>query len=193
MLRNTGLGTMRLLRILAIAVSSSLISVNGLQMASAAIIANSQSITAKATGNWRSLLANANGAGASGSYKIIWTGGSNKQSELLAIVNTGTFDLIAQHLTFSSARNNGDTNGAPTLNFESCSGNWDNVNLTCSGTISSIASASSGQININRYLIAGNRLILRITQTRSGTGNYISTFNTLTFRSDIRSGITVNS
>lgn len=193
MLQITKSEKMKLARIYAILVSSSLILVNGLQIASAAIVANTQSNLAVTAGNWRTLLASANGAGISGSYQITWTGGFNKQSELLAVVNAGSFDLIAQHLTFTSARGNGDTTGAPTLNFESCSGSWDAVNLTCSGTITSIASATSGQVNINRYVIAGSRIVLRVTQTRNGPGNYISTFNTLTFRSDIRSGMTVHS
>lgn len=184
---------MRSISFRAIAISSSLFLVFQIQMASAAITSNSQSNLNLATGYWRTLLASANGAGTSGPYQITWTGGSNKQNDLLAIINTGNLDLVAQHLTFSSVRSNGDITGAPTLTFETCSGAWDINTFACNGTATTIASAISGQLNVNQYVIAGSRIVLRITHTRNGSGNYISTFNTLTFRSDIRSGIAINS
>ncbi len=159
----------------------------------ALIVANSTLNISGGTGAWSSALATANGSSTNNSYQITWTGNGNRQNELLAVVNTGNFDLIATHLTFSSVKSNGDTTNPPTLTFETCSGTWNLTTFACSGTITQIGSSTSGQIDINRYLTPGNRSVIRVTNARNNTGNYITTFNSRTFRSDIRFGIVINS
>ncbi len=164
-----------------------------LSPAVALVITNSVTNINGETGAWSSALATASGSSTNNAYQIIWTGNANRQNELLAVVNTGNFDLIATHLTFSSVKSNGDTTNPPTLTFETCSGTWNLTTFACSGTITQIGSSTSGQIDINRYLTPGNRSVIRVTNARNNSGNYITTFNSRTFRSDIRFGIVINS
>lgn len=145
------------------------------------------------TGRWATQLATATGVGSTSSYQITWTGNSNKQYELLSFINTGDFDLISEHLTFSTSKANGDTTNLPTLTFESCSGAWDTTTFLCNGTITLSGSSTGGNINFLRYLISGNRLVFRVTNARNNPGNYLTTLNTHTSRSDIRTSLRFNS
>lgn len=145
------------------------------------------------TGRWGTQLATATGSGSSTAYQITWTGNSNKQYELLSFINTGDFDLISEHLSFSTAKANGDTTNLPTLTFELCSGNWDTTTFLCNGTITLSGSSIGGNINFLRYLISGNRLVFRVTNARNNPGNYLTTLNSQTFRSDVRNGLRFNS
>lgn len=159
----------------------------------ARILANHNQNVSANSGRWSTELGTATGTGSATSYQITWTGNSNKQYELISFINQGNFDLVAEHLTFSSAKSNGDTTNPPTLTFELCSENWDTTTFACSGTITLIGTATGGSINFNRYLIVGQRLIFRVTNARNAIGNQISTFNSQSFRSDIRYGISTSS
>jgi len=159
----------------------------------AKILANQTQNMSASSGRWSAQLASATGAASSTAYQITWTGNSNKQFELISIINTGNFDLSAEHLTFSTAKSNGDNTNPPALTFELCTGNWDPTTFLCSGTITQVASATSGTVNFSRLLLVNQRLIFRVTNARNAVGNQITTFNCQTFRSDLRSGISFSS
>lgn len=175
------------------ALSLALLLLSQNQIALASIKANRSLTNSGITGVWSSNVTSSNGNPTNSTYQITWTGSANKLYELISIVNTGNFDLIAGHLTFSTAKSNGDTTNPPNLTFETCTGSWDPTNFACSGAITQVGSATSGQININRYLMTANRLVLRVTNSRNSVGNQITTFNSQSFRSDIRNGLVINS
>ena len=174
------------------AISLSLLAFPNSESALGAFLSSHTKNSNTSSGSWKTEIASATGAGTSSPYLLTWTGNSNKQYELLSLINIGNFDLTAQHLTFSTAKANGDTTNPPLLKFETCSGVWDATTFLCSGSIVLIGSATGGQVNVIRYLVPGSRTILRVTNPRNNPGNYISTFNAHTFRNDIRSGNTLN-
>lgn len=144
-------------------------------------------------GTWSTQLAAPTTAPSSAAYQIVWTGNVNKQYALFSIVNMGTYDLLSAHFTYSSAKGNGDTTNPPALTFELCSGTWDATTYACSGAISAVGTGTGGAISFSSLIPLGNRITLRATNSRSSTSNYITTFNAQAFRSDIRSGVRVNS
>lgn len=83
---------MRSRRFMAIAIALSLILSFQIQEAMAALSANQQNNKNLATGIWRTQLATATAGATTGPYQITWTGGANKQYELISIINTGNFD-----------------------------------------------------------------------------------------------------
>lgn len=163
------------------------------QSADAFYDSNLQQNMSSSTGRWITQIATATGSGSSTAYQITWTGNSNKQHELLSFLNLGDFDLVAEHLSFSTAKANGDTTNPPTLTFELCSGAWDPTTYLCNGVITLSGSSTGGTINFLRYLTPNSRLVFRVTNARNNPGNYLTSLNSITYRSDIRNGIMVSS
>lgn len=161
--------------------------------ASAGVITTLQTALGTNTGRWATELGTATGTGSTTSYQITWTGNANKQYELMSIINVGNFDITQEHFTYASAKANGSLTNPPILTFELCSGTWDTATFLCSGTITQVGSGTGGTIDISRYVIASNRLVVRITNARNNQGNHFTTFDTQTYRSDIRFGIGINS
>lgn len=145
------------------------------------------------SGRWASQLGLSTGAVSSNPHLLVWSGSSQKQYFLFAFENTGTFDLSAGHILYSSAKPNGDASNPPSISFDICSGAWDSTSFTCSGSVFNLGSGQAGTLNFLYNVPTGNRLVIRATNTRSSNGNYVTTLNTQTFRSDIRSGQRFNS
>ena len=161
--------------------------------ASAGVKSTTQQSYNLTTGTWSTELASATSASAKTQYQVVWTGNANKIYALFSVINTGSFELTGGHISYSSAKPNGDATGAPNLIFDLCSGTWDPNNFSCSGTITTFGSGISGTANYLKYQILGERLVLRLTHLRNNSTNFITYLNTYTSRSDIRSGVTIGS
>lgn len=140
------------------------------------------------TGSWSTTVNSYNGPSANIPYTITWTGSSRKQHALIAIINNGNYSLSTSHLSYSSVKTNGDISRPPTLTFESCSGIWDPITFNCSGAITFIGSGTTGTVEVSGNISPGNRLIIRLTNQRDASFNYNTTLNSVTYRSDIRTG-----
>ncbi|MEY3330736.1 MAG: hypothetical protein RL202_2 [Actinomycetota bacterium] len=138
------------------------------------------------SGGWGASISTQTGAATNAPYLLTWTANKNRQYALIALVNTGSYNLGAGHISISSAKSNGDTTNPPTLTFETCSGAWSATSYACSGSITTIASAASGQIDFSQNIAVGNRLVIRVTNLRDINANYLTTINALSFRADIR-------
>ena len=138
------------------------------------------------SGGWGTSIGTQTGAATNAPYLLTWTANKNRQYALIAIVNTGSYDLGAGHISISSAKSNGDTANPPTLTFETCSGSWNATSYACSGSITTIASTAIGQIDFPQNISVGNRLVIRVTNLRDINANYLTTINALSFRADIR-------
>ena len=140
------------------------------------------------SGQWGARVGGTSGAITTSPYVVTWTANTKKQYALIAIENIGSYPLNVSHLSLSSAKSNGDTTNPPTLTFEKCSGVWNTTDFSCNGSTTTIASASVGQIDITENILAGSKLIIRITNLRDVNSNYTTTLNAITSRNDIRVG-----
>lgn len=165
----------------------------GVNPAFAAITSQAKGSVAGTSGSWGAQLATASGAPSTSAYSIIWTSSTIKQYDLVAIVNTGSFDLASQRISVSSAKPNGDTNNPPTLVFDSCSGVWDPTTYACSGTVTTLATGTSGLVTLTHTIAPGSRAILRVTTTRPNAANYVTNLNAYVSRTDIRLGMVSHS
>lgn len=145
------------------------------------------------TGNWGSQVSSSTGTGTTAAYQVTWTGNINKQYVLIAIINTGTFDLLVTHLAYSTAKSNGDATNAPVLTFDLCSGTWDPTTFACSGTVTTIGTGAAGVLDVVKLIPVSNRLIVRITDPHNKGSNYLTLINSQNIRADIRSGFVGNS
>ncbi len=145
------------------------------------------------SGGWGTSIGTQTGAATNAPYLLTWTANKNRQYALIAIVNTGSYDLGAGHISISSAKSNGDTANPPTLTFETCSGAWNATSYACSGSITTIASAASGQIDFPQNISVSNRIVIRVTNLRDINANYLTTINALSFRTDIRAAEVLSS
>lgn len=145
------------------------------------------------TGTWSTTINSYNAPATNNPYNVTWTGASRKQFALISIINSGSYAISTSHISFSSVKTNGDISNPPTLTFELCSGIWDPTTFNCSGTITSVGSGTSGTIDVMASIGSGNRLVIRITNQRDASFNYNTTFNSLTYRSDIRVGVVASS
>ena len=152
------------------------------------LTSNASPATNAITGSWVSTISSASGPSTTGPYTVTWTGNLKKQYALISLINSGSFDLVSGHFTFTSAKANGDTTSPPTLIFDLCSTTWDAIAFTCSGTITTFGTATSGQINMPQLIPIGGRVVIRVTDTRDAVSNYTTTFNSISSRSDIRTG-----
>ena len=143
--------------------------------------------------SWGTQIATQTGPGSSGSYQITWTGNKNNQNALFSIVNTGNTNLITSHISFSSAKPNGDTTNPPNLIFHICNGIWDPNTFACSGNTSQVGSAFSGNIDFTNYVPSGGRFVVLVNNARNSNSNWITTINTQVTRSDIRAAYIINS
>ena len=150
----------------------------------------SQSVS---TGYWASTINSTNGPSSNTPYVLTWTGSIRKQYALIALINTGTFDLTSSAISFSSVKTNGNSTTPPTLTYDLCSGNWDSTNYSCSGSITTVFTATSGVANFSEPILAGNRIIIRVTNLRDSNANYQTTFDALTSRTNIRTGVVTSS
>jgi hypothetical protein len=154
---------------------------------------NSIDNLATTTGSWSTSVNSFNSAPSNNSYTITWTGSSRKQYSLISIFNTGSYAVNTSRLAFSSTKTNGDTSNPPTLTFELCSGLWNATTFSCSGSISTMTTATSGEVDIAGLIEPGNRINLRLTNLRDASFNYNTTFHAISLRSDIRSGVNLSS
>ena len=145
------------------------------------------------SGGWGASISTQTGAATNAPYLLTWTANKNRQYALIALVNTGSYNLGAGHISISSAKSNGDTANPPTLTFETCSGAWNATSYACSGSITTIASTASGQIDFPQNISVGNRLVIRVTNLRDINANYLTTINALSFRTDIRAAEVLSS
>lgn len=173
-----------------VAFSLPLLALLGLTPASAGIASILSGTFGASTGYWGSQVASATGNGSTGAYSINWSGSTNKQYEMMSLINVGAYDLIAGHLTFSSAKPNGDSSNGPNLTFETCPGTWNLATFACSETVTAFGSGTGGTVNLNLPIAAGSRVIFRVNSGKAnGGGAYVTSINALTSRSDIRAGV----
>lgn len=145
------------------------------------------------SGFWASSINTSTGTATNAPYTLTWTGNNKKQDVLVALINSGTFDLNTGHFTYGSAKPNGDTTNAPVLTFDICSGIWDSLTFTCSGTTMTIGNGTSGTVNVPQVISPGNRVVIRITNARNSNANFITTLNSFASRTDIRTGVSTHS
>jgi hypothetical protein len=145
------------------------------------------------SGQWASRIGATNGAMTNSPYVVTWTANTRKQYALIALENNGSYTLNASHITFSSAKTNGDATNPPTLIFEKCSGVWNVTDFSCNGTIALVTSATGGQIDFFESIFSGNRFIIRVTNLRDVNANYTTTFSAFVTREDIRLGQVLSS
>ena len=140
------------------------------------------------SGGWGSSVNSSAGAISNQPYTLNWNGSIKRQALFIALINAGSLTLNAGHLTFVSAKSNGDTTNPPTLTFDVCSGTWNQGASTCSGTITTFASATGGTVDLNQTIAVGARVIIRVTNQNDTNSNYKTTVNAQSLRSDIRLG-----
>ena len=145
------------------------------------------------SGQWGASVTTQSGATTNLAYVVTWTANIKKQYALISLVNSGSYDLKAGHISISSAKSNGDMTNPPTLIFETCSGLWSASTFTCNATITTVASTGIGQVDFIENIPAGSRLIIRITNLRDSSANYLTTINALSFRGDIRTAKVLSS
>lgn len=142
---------------------------------------------------WASTINSATGTSVNLPYTITWTGNIKKQYALISLINSGTVLLHSGQISFSSVKSNGDPTNPPTMTFDLCSGTWNSTTFACSGTITTLLTATSGVADIPSTLLPGERVIIRLTNLRDVTSNYVTTFDALTNRSNIRAPLVVSS
>ena len=164
----------------------------GVNPAHGALISNRQASKSVSTSVWATQLTAQGAATTNSSYQITWTGSANKSSQLFDLVNTGNAPLTMGHIDFTSVRS-GVATTVPRFTFEVCSAAWD-ANLNCPGAITILGAADAvSNIDFNRNLSVGTRLTIRVTITRNGGGNPITTFNSKSYKSDIGLPKVINS
>ena len=162
-------------------------------ISSAAILGNVNASTSITSGSWLATVNSATGNSVAAPYVTGWTGNNKKQDILIALINSGSLDLIGGHFNFSSAKPNGDTTNAPTLTFDTCTGVWDPTTFICSGTTMTVGNGTSGTVNIAQPIPVGGRVIIHITNARNNSANFNTTLSSFLTRSDIRTGVVINS
>lgn len=145
------------------------------------------------TGSWSSVVNSYNSPAANSPYVITWTGSTRKQYALIALINNGAFSIGNSQISYNSVKTNGDITNPPTMTFELCSGTWDPTAFTCSGNITLVGTGTGGVVDVNAPVNPGGRVIIRLTNLRDSSANYITTLNALTSRSGILSAQVYNS
>ena len=178
-----------LLALVASLLSSVLVSSETLALMQSGVTSS----TTLSVSTWATSVNSATGIASNSPYVITWTANTRRQYALISLINTGSIDLSSGSISFTSVKSNGDITNPPTLTFELCSGVWNTTTFACSGSISSLVTAAGGDVAINQSISIGNRIIIRITNLRDSSANYLTTIDALASRANFRSGIVFSS